>query len=183
MAKPKESKSKSEQSQLVKDILSGRYRKYDPDKHPALLLKVFKAGGDSRTFCADALIAQSTFFKWLLDFPDFAEVYKVAQELAYKHWDGEGRKLAITAPQAYRMIMKNRFDMTEQRKVKLAKLKPEDSLSDQYKAIVSHMQDGDLTSHEAQQMASLIVSSIKIEEHSELKGRLELAEAALRDKV
>lgn len=180
MAKEKKPK---EQSPLVKAILSGQFNRYDASKHPEMLLKVMREGGDARCFCADACIARSTFFKWVNDNPDFAKVYEIAQELSYKHWEREGLELAEKAPQAYRMIMKNRFDMTEQRKVKLKKLKPEDSLSEQYKAIISHMQDGDLTSHEAQQMASLIVSSIKIEEHSELKGRLDLAEAALRDKI
>ena len=96
---------------FVKTVSSGRGRKtkYDAEKHIGLLYDTFIVGEAISAFCAEALISQSTFFKWKEDHPEFKEAYDIAINFAENFWN----KLPGNTPDFnfnyWHINMRNRF--------------------------------------------------------------------------
>jgi len=170
-------------NKLADEIVRGAYAKFDGNYHPKLLLEIFADGGDSWDFCAAAKVGQSTFQKWTKIHEKFGKCYEVAKALAYAavannpKWDD---------PQMfprYRLMMKNRFNYTEQRKIKLDELDENATIQDQYKTLIRYMKSGELTTHEMNQLSNMLLAAIKIDEYTDLVKRLEEAEKTIKSKL
>lgn len=154
---------------------------------PAQLIKLFKEGKDRSAFCADHSIASRTFDMWLAEYPEFAEAYEIAKQKAHDWFmtvaldnmveQHEGKKLNTTL---WSMLMRNRFELTEHRKLKMEGLKKAKTFAGQMKVVMDELAKGNLTAAEAQQMAKLIESGVNIYEATELEKRVAEIEKANR---
>ena len=97
--------------QFVKAVSSGRGRKtkYDAEKHIGLLYDTFIVGEAISAFCAEALISQSTFFKWKQDYPEFKEAYDIAINFAENFWNKLPSNTADFNFNYWHIVMRNRF--------------------------------------------------------------------------
>ena len=97
--------------QFVKAVSSGRGRKtkYDAEKHIGLLYDTFIVGEAISAFCAEALISQSTFFKWKQDYPEFKEAYDIAINFAENFWNKLPSNTADFNFNYWHINMRNRF--------------------------------------------------------------------------
>ena len=97
--------------QFVKAVSSGRGRKtkYEAEKHIGLLYDTFIVGEAISAFCAEALISQSTFFKWKQDYPEFKETYDIAINFAENFWNKLPSNTADFNFNYWHINMRNRF--------------------------------------------------------------------------
>jgi len=176
---------------IVNRIINGLEVKYDPAPHAALLVELFAGGHDIAAFCHDAEIARSTFYKWVLDHDEFARAYEVARESARIWWENQvpenGGLVEMDGvkfnTKLWSMIMKNRFDLTDQRKLHLPKLKKAKDFNEQIKILSEYAADGSLTSSEANQLSGLILAAVRVEESTVLKAKLDKLEAYIETQV
>jgi len=154
---------------------------------PAQLIEMFSRGEDREDFCALHVISYATFDIWLQHQSEFAEAYEVAKvkaktwfnKLARDHLinEHEGPKLDS---KLWSMLMRNRFELTEHRKLKMLGLDKAKSPVDQVKIVMSELAAGNLTGSEAQQIAKLIETGVTVNEHTELEQRVAEIEKAGR---
>lgn len=146
---------------------------------PQELIDLFAKGKDREHFCSKHNIAACTFDLWLEKHQEFADAYEIAKQkgkqwfndLAQKHLvqKHEGDKLDT---KLWSMMMRNRFDMTEHRKLKIEGLKQAKNFNDQLHQIYKELAKGNLTGSEAQQLAKLIETAVKVHEVTELEKRI-----------
>lgn len=170
---------------MTQRIINGLVVKYDPEVHIKILFEHFLQGRDIAAFCSDAEIGRSTFYTWIDGHPEFARAYEVAREAARIWWESqidENNGLAEIDgvkfnTKLWTTIMKNRFEMTDQRKLTLPKLKNAKNFAEQIKILADYASDGNLTSSEASQLSGLILAAIKVEESTIVKEKIEKLEA------
>ncbi len=154
--------------------------KYDPKKHIPILMEIFENGGDIAAFCSSAKIARSTFQLWRAGFDDFKDAYDKAKELARAWWENQGQE-NLCNPQfntnAWRLMMRNRFDMTDSRKVAIPGLCKADSYKAQYNCVKKAVEDEELTPDEALKLGNFVATGAKIDTMDEVIKRLEALEA------
>ena len=171
-------------------IINGLEVKYDPDEHIPLLISLFADGKDIAAFTSQAEIARSTFFRWIDGHTEFARAYEVAREASRIWWESQpienGGLVEIDGikfnTKLWQIIMKNRFELTDQRKLHLPKLKNAKDFNEQIKILSDYAADGSLTSAEANQLSRLILAAVKVEESTVLKAKLDKLEHILSPK-
>ena len=144
-------------------MVATKYTKEMPKK----LITMFTKGESRAHFCASLSISKATFSAWLIAYPEFAEAYEVAKEKAQTWYldkaaahieeesdpDGPTTKLNTTL---WSMIMRNRFDFTEHRKLKIPGLAKSKNFVEQMQAILTELGNGNLTASEATQLSKLV---------------------------
>lgn len=170
---------------ITNRIINGLEVKYDPEEQIPKLIELFAEGKDIAAFCSEIEIGRSTFFRWVDEHPEFQRAYEVAREVARIWWENlptdyagyvEVNDGAKFNTKLWMTIMKNRFEMTDQRKLTLPKLKNCKSFNEQIQCLANYAADGSLTSGEAQQLSGLILAAVKVDEHTELKSKVEKLE-------
>lgn len=154
---------------------------------PEQLIEMFSRGKDRCHFCSYHSISENTFSEWLRIHPEFDIAYKIAQakakewymELAQKYLveQHEGDKLNT---KLWSMIMRNRFDLTEHRKIKMAALKEAKTFTDQMRVVLDELAEGNITASEAREMSKLIEAGVAVFEATELERRVAEIEKAQR---
>lgn len=148
------------------------------------LIEMFSQGKGRENFCAKHNICTRTFSEWLDKYPMFNDAYMIAHDKAMQYYNDlaqehlieehEGAKLNT---KVFNLIMRNRFNMPQNRFVKLQGIAKR-SAQDKLDSICSAVEKGQLTAEEAQKLASIIDSTIKAAEYDELKARVEAIEQA-----
>lgn len=153
------------------------------DTMPAQIIKMFSEGKSRSYFCAHHSISENTFKLWQEKYPEFAEAYLIAKQKAKKWYEDlaqqhlveefEGPKLNT---KLWSMQMRNRFGMTEHRRLKIEGLKKANNYQEQMQSVVDELADGNLTGSEALQLSRLIETGVKVFESTELLKRVEQIE-------
>ncbi len=157
------------------------------EEMPQDLIDLFTLGKDREDFCAKHSISSRTFDAWIVKHKEFGEAYEIAKlkakqwfyALAQKHLveEHEGPKLNT---KLWSMMMRNRFDLTEHRKIKVTGLGKAKTFADQMKVIMAELAAGTMTASEAQQIAKLIETGVTVYEATELEKRVAEIEKANR---
>lgn len=152
------------------------------------LIEMFAEGKTAEQFCALHSISENTWNRWLDTYPIFLDAFCVANQKAKAYYNNlinnylvqehEGPKLNM---QAINFIYRVRFQMPQNRIVKLALTKR--TAAEKLESICEAVEQGRLTADEAQKLASLVDSTIKAQEHEELKQRLDELEQAYKTKA
>lgn len=158
-------------SRIAQRIMSGIEVQYEEERHITLLLSLFAVGGDICDFCSEAEVGDGTFYRWVKRYKNFEEAYEVAKRLAHAYWIGPAK--AINDPKIWTMIMKNRFNFTEQRKLRISALKAAQKFAEQYGVIVTEISLGNLTSSEAVQITNVVATGADIDEKTKLREEFE----------
>ena len=169
-------------ARVARRIINGAEVKYDIDLHVPMLISVFKEGRDISVFLCAAEITESTFHCWVRDHAEFKVAYEIAKFYARTWWEEFGRYGASDPSfntKYWSMIMRNRFDLTEHRKLKVPGLKTAKDFCAQIQCLIDHISDGNLTGSEAQQLSNLILAAVKVKEVSETEKRMEMLEEKL----
>lgn len=154
--------------------------KYEPKTHIPILTEIFENGGDIAAFCRTAKIARSTFQEWRKHFDDFKEAYNHAKELARYWWEKQGQENLCNPhfnTNAWRLMMRNRFDMADSRRVAVPGLTKAKTYKAQYNCVKRALEDEELTPDEALKLGNFIATGAKIDTMDEVMARLEALEA------
>jgi len=161
--------SQKEVQAAAEHCLGNKKTKYNPDVHIPLLMQLFAEGKSIAEFCFKALVTQKTFHQWVNTHPLFETAYELALCAAQVVWDFKGENKEINTA-AWTIIMKNRFSYSEERKLSIPKIKGAKTFDEHYKIIMEHLADGNLTGKEANQLAALLASGLKIVQGEEIQA-------------
>ncbi len=149
------------------------------------LIEMFTEGQTREEFCARHSISERTFSTWLDTYPPFFDAYEVAISKAKAYYnrlinnhlieEHQGPKLNMHAIQ---LIMRTRFHMPHNRLVKVDGFGTARTVDDKLEALTKSVEAQQLTADEACKLATLLDLAIKVEQHSELRERLEQLEQA-----
>lgn len=170
--------------EIVRRIHSGTKLMYDCDYHCALLIEIFDRGEDIAMFCSHIGIGRSTFYDWINTYPAFAAAYEIAREASRTRWEYMGGLERGIVDNSFNTTlwsinMRNRFDYTEHRRLKIAGMKEAKTIQEQQQVLANEIAEGRLTAPEAMQMTNVILGAVKIEEATEVKDRLSVLEQAV----
>ncbi len=154
--------SDKEVTHAANHILSRKPVKYDPKKHVHMWLEICAKGDGVVEFCAKALIGRTSFYNWVGKYPEFNAAFEAGMLFSQCVWHKKGDSKDINY-NYWAMMMKNRFDFTDHRKLKVPKIKGSKTFTAQFAAILKELAEGNLTSHEASQLSNLIIAGQKIE--------------------
>ncbi len=162
---------------IVKRVLRGDAILYRGDYHCCLLLKIFLDGQDVAAFCAWNGMGRSTFYEWLNRHPAFAETYEISKEIS-RVWFESKAIAGLDDPSfnntLWSMLMRNKFDLTEHRKIKITGLEQAANFNAQLQIITQHIAEGKLTANEINQMANFVATATKIDEVTQLRADVEM---------
>jgi len=185
--KKKKPLPKDKANRIVYRYLNGVYVKYHFETHAPMLIRIFMKGGDIPNFCAEAEICNNTFHEWKKKYKPFREIYEIAKELAHSYWISLLPSQLIEEKdtkfnyKVWQLIMRNRFNATDTRKVRLAKLSKCKTTQQKIDCIIDYVAAGELTAQESTQLANIVLAALKVEETTDIKKRLEHAEELLRE--
>lgn len=133
-------------TEFIKSIKDGRGRPvtYDAEKHVALLYDLLTKGKAISAFCAEANIAQSTFFEWKNIYPEFKEAYDRAINFAETYW----HEMPANDPNFnfpyWAINMRNRFGFGKSR----FKLADKKKATEMMQAAKEHLDEDKITVHD-----------------------------------
>lgn len=164
-------------------------RDYKPSPYKesmcADLIKRFSKGETRVEFCAAYNLSESTFSSWVKQRENFAEAYEIAKTKALAWYVNIGRKYTIEKPYGsslnmamYNRTMNTRFHLPAHRKIKIKGIGSKKKVQDKMNALLYTIEEGELTSAEAVQMARVVETAIKVNESSELEERVSQIEQA-----
>ena len=152
---------------------------------PAQLILLFSEGKGREDFCAFHKISETSFDLWLAKYPEFAEAYEIAWSVGKAWYMKVAREQLVEHHECsklntklWSMIMRNRFDLTEHRKLKMAGLDKAKNAVDQMKIVIAQLAAGNLTGDEAQYVAKLVETGVSVYAATELEKRVTEIEAA-----
>lgn len=156
--------------------------KYDKDKHPDELLKIFATGDSWAQFCSDMNIGKKTFFNWVNAHKEFADAYEVAKMKAQAWWECRG-KLGLSqenfASTAWSMTMRNRFGYTEHRRIDLPGFDAAKTPMAKLKKIEQAVAEGILTGSEITYMSNLVEAGVRVLQNTRMEDDIALIKATL----
>lgn len=140
---------------------------YDEEYHCKLLLKVFTDRNSTPTvasYCTKAIMADSTFYKWLDVHETFYECYRFAIMVAKYNWEQEGednRGDPDWDKNYWEKVGNIRFSTSGKRPIRLA-VNEKDSPYEQYQQLMKQASRGDFTSDELKQVMECLNSGTNV---------------------
>ena len=72
---------------FIKRCTSGKPTEYDVDKHLGIMIDIFSEGEGVVAFCAETLIAKTTFYEWLESHKEFKFAYDIMINVSCAWWE------------------------------------------------------------------------------------------------
>ena len=158
--------------------------KFRAEVHIPLLHELFSAGQSLATYCVAADIVPSTFYHWLDLFPEFEQAYEKANTQAQMFWENLAMNNIVQSGFNFSLwssVMRNRFNMTEHRKLKVKNIAKENTAVAKYHLVMQEVSNGNLTGSELNQLVNAIATGVKIEEATDLKNKVEELERSVKE--
>lgn len=150
---------------LYKELKEAPTSYYEPICCPMILeIMCDPSLGTYSAFCVKARISESTFWKWLKDFPFFALCYSLGKMHARENWETLGKVIMneVTMPgennhafEYWRLQGWSRFGVGKNSRIRL-ELDPNDNPLQHYKQLMLQASEGNFTAGEIKQLMEAI---------------------------
>lgn len=137
----------------------GRPTLYNEDKHIALLYEIFAEEESIYAFCAEAFITRKTFYNWLETQEKFKEAYDIALCIGARKFEKYPKEAIDFNFPYWSTVMKNRYQYYKTR----IETKHKETPANRLEAVWQGICNGELSTQEATQLASLAVTQANIE--------------------
>lgn len=156
----------SPEAKIYKKIKAGI--KYNEAAHCELLIKVITDPdrGTMTAFCKEAMIGDTTFYRWLNQYETFYECYRYAIMSAKFEWEQEAvlnRDNDEFNLKAWSAIGNSRFSTSGKPKV-ILNVNEQDNPYQQYQSLIKQAARGDYTSDELKQVMECLNSGTRVYE-------------------
>lgn len=132
---------------------------YDESKHVPLVHEIFANGESIYAFCAEAMVTRQTFYNWLREHTKFKEAYDIALCIGAREFE-KYPQIAVDFNFPYwSTVMKNRYQYYKTR----IETKHKETPANRLEAVWQGICNGELSTQEATQLASLAVTQANIE--------------------
>ncbi len=157
--------------------------KYNEEYHCKLLVKVMlnKDEGCHSAFCVQAMISESTFYKWLRRHELLAELYSYCRMIAKQLWYEEGRSIRDREFQMgtfnysmehWKLIGWAKFGISKNSRIKI-NINAADTPAAHYQAILLQASEGDFTAAEFKQLMEAVNVGLNVHQVFELQRQLD----------
>jgi len=158
-------------AKLKKHLSAGNPTKYDKAKHIELLVDLFSNGESIAAFCDEAMINRKTFYNWLGAHKEFKYAYEIVINTAERKWENYPKENPDFNYQYWYWVMKNRFGYCKPRIQVSEDITPLGRIAAIWKAI----EEGELTTDEINELASLAQTQANIEARTPIASQLFVA--------
>lgn len=148
---------------------------YEEKKHCLMVLDIIGNGGTVAEFCTQALISDTTYYRWRRTHAMFDNCSRIANMYAQMLWEREGEENADNPDFNWRYwegIGSSRFNHAKQARIRLNIDENADPYT-QYKQLVQQAGEGDLTASEVKQLMESINIGIRSYESFKLQGEVD----------
>ncbi len=139
---------------------------YEEEKHCPLIIRIMSDNnkGTLSAFCVEALVSDTTVWRWVAKHELFQECYLLAKMFARENWEEEGRQLRNHTNEPgvidhsfeyWRMIGWSRFGVGKNSRIRLD-LNPNDNPNQHYASLLKQAASGDFTAGEIKQLMEAI---------------------------
>ena len=157
--------------------------KYDEERHCKLLIKVMldKKFGCNSAFCAQAMVAESTFYEWVRKHDLFRNLWFFTKMVAKQLWYEEGRRIGATEYQMgtvnyewehWKMMGWTKFGISRNSKIRI-NVNPTDSPAKHYEEILRQASEGDFTASEFKQLMEAVNVGLNVHQVYELQKQID----------
>ncbi len=140
--------------------------KYDPEIHLDMLVEVMTDPnrGTMSAFCVEAVLSETTFFRWIRDYEVFSDLYSFCKMYSREAWEQQGREISnqyipmgtiSNAFEYWKLIGWSRFGISKNSRIRLH-LNPDDSPEKHYSQLLKQASEGDFTAAEVKQLMEAI---------------------------
>lgn len=159
----------------------GPKSKYEEEKHCISILNLMLTKGRLTAFCAEHMIGEDTFYRWVNTHPNFAKCYSLGKIYARESWEIEGEALREeTNPpgvishkfEHWKLIGWSRFGVSKNGRVKL-NLDPKDNPSQHYAQLLYQAANGDFTAAEIKQLMEAVNVGLNTHQVFELQKEID----------
>lgn len=152
--------------------------KYDPKKHPKLLLELMSQGKFDCTFMGKVGVVDDTFYRWRKNYPEFKEAHKLGMKLCEDWWIEHANE--YPAP-VWQRIMTVKFAYAGERSVKLKGFGRAKTFNEKVEALQKLARKGIITPGEAALLHNMISTAASINEKTEVARDVEELKKALNN--
>jgi hypothetical protein len=148
---------------------------YNESLHCPMVLEIIGNGGSVSEFCTEALISDTTYYRWRQMYPMFDECSRIAVNYAQILWEREGETNSDNPDFNWRYwegIGNHRFYLNKQARVRINVDDKADPHT-QYQQLIKQGQEGDLTASEIKQLMESINIGIRAYESFKLQAEVD----------
>lgn len=165
----------------VYKTLKGGLSKYNEETHCLMILKIMADPnkGTFSAFCVEAVIGDTTFYRWLDAHDLFLECYAYGRMVARENWEDAGKRLETLQTdevgcsfELWRMKGWSNFGVGKNARIRL-KLKAEDNPAQHYAQIMKQASEGDFTAGEIKQLMEAINVGLNAHQVFELQKEID----------
>lgn len=164
------------------------WNKFKPE-YCEKLIEMGKQGKSRSQFCSAISICQDTFYGWLKMFKEFHQAYQLFKIHSRAWWEQQGQENLIQVYDAegggikfdtsmWKFTVGGRFGMSSKKEndgLDLSK----GNLQKQQKDALKALAQGEISQEQALAISQMILDAAKLEEHTEIKTKLDEIEARL----
>lgn len=172
-----------EVDQIYSLFKSKRNLKYKQEHHCKLLIKIMmnKNHGCHSGFCAQAMISETTFYRWVRDHPLFGSLYYFTRMVAKQLWFEEGREISDKEFQLgtmnyqfehWKLMGWTKFGISKNSKIKI-NVDPNASPAKHYADILRQASEGDFTASEFKQLMEAVNVGLNVHQVFELQKQID----------
>lgn len=156
--------------------------KYEEEKHCIMLLKIVPVKWRIGAFCIEAMIDETTFYRWVNSHPIFKLCYGVAQLLAHEAWEQEEIDNQYNEEWDKKTWLQrgSRYFAKDKAKIKLEvdyKANP----WEQYQQILKQAEKGDFNASEIKQLMESINVGTRVYETFKLQQEVDTMKEDLKE--
>lgn len=148
---------------------------YTEEIHCPMVLKCMDESGTVSAFCVEAMISDSTFYRWINKHVLFNDCYRIGCMIARENWENEGKEGRYEEDfniEIWRIQGASRFGVGRTNRVRL-QIDADASPFEQYKQLVSQATMGDFSAAEFKQLMETINIGCRAFESFELQKQVE----------
>jgi len=178
----------AEAKRIYKQIKGGMKKSYNEEKHCAMVIEVMSnpQRASISSFCVEAEISDTTFYKWLAKHEVFRECYRYGCMISQHNWEQQGQANMVYDPQqeafnigVWQTLGAARYGVGKSNRIRVH-VDADQTPYDQFKQIMSQASNGDFTSGELKQLCESVNIGLRAYEIVELQKDIDGMKESLR---
>lgn len=127
---------------------------YDEEIHCPMVIECMSSSGTVSSFCKEAMISDTSFYRWVNAHPMFETCYRYASMVAREEWEDQGRSGKDDPEfnlEYWRIVGSSRYGLGKTNRVRV-EVDEEASPYIQYQQLLKQASHGDFTASELKQL-------------------------------
>ncbi len=149
---------------------------YDEETHCPMIIECICDKGTISSFCKEAMISDSSFYRWVNKYPIFERCYRYSIMVAREAWEDEGRNGKDDPEfniEYWRIVGSARYGIGKTNRVRV-EVDEEASPYTQYQQLLKQASHGDFTASEIKQLMESVNVGSRVFETFKLQQEVDM---------